>query len=353
MLFTHEPGLRSSLKLTLLAQVLMVYCAAVGVYAVSIINEPSSMVWAWAVGSVAGQFLIYVAVRGGATRGLRDPALTIVQILFGITSGAVAYSLVGPFRAAVFPVLMLAMIFALFSLSTRAVAATALYAVLLMGAVMWAKAHHDPVVYLPAIEVGHFMMVAVMVPVVPVLALRLAEARARQERQRHDLLRVQALASRDELTGLVNRREMITLLQRAQAVHESGRPYCVAVIDLDHFKRVNDLYGHGTGDEVLRRFADIGRSVMRDHDTLARWGGEEFVVLLGDSQLAAARAGIERLREHLASHAMVIGPHSFTVTMSAGIAEPTVGESFERALSRADHALYAAKARGRNAVVPA
>ncbi len=354
LFFSDEPTRRSHLKLTLLATTLMLYCAVLGLYAAEIAGTPLRYAWAWALTSIAGQVGAYLAIRSGMTLRLRDPGLTAAQMLFAITSGAVAYALVGPLRAAAFPVLMVVMIFGLFSLPARAVTMLAAYAVVLFGIVMFAMSQRSPAVYSPEVELGHFLMFAIMVPVVPVLALRFAELRARQERQRHDLLRVQALASRDELTGLVNRREMTALLQRAQAAQlRTGRPYCVAVIDLDHFKRVNDLYGHGTGDEVLRRFADLGESMLRDHDTLARWGGEEFVVLLGDTRLAPARAGVERLREHFASHAMSIGPHTITLTLSAGVAEPLEGESFEKTLSRADHALYAAKARGRNAVVTA
>ena len=354
LLFSQEPSRRSHLKLTFLALVLMMYCAALGLYAGSLAGAPASVAWAWAVAMVGGQLIAYLAIRSGLTQSLRDPGITTLQLLYAVTMGGVAYAFVGPMRAAVFLPLMVIMIFGLYALPTRAIAVVALYAVVLFGCVMLAKALHEPAVYPPAVELGHFLMFLVMIPIVPVLGMRFAEARARQERQQHDLLRVQVLASRDELTGLINRREMTVLLQRAQAaLQRTGRPYCVAVIDLDHFKHVNDRYGHGIGDEVLKRFADMANQATREQDTLARWGGEEFVLLLGNSTLASSQAGLERLREAVAAHTMVIGPHSIAVTMSAGIAEPLEGESYERVLSRADHALYAAKARGRNAVVSA
>jgi diguanylate cyclase (GGDEF)-like protein len=354
LLFSQEPLRRSHLKLTFLALVLMSYCAVLGLYAASLAGAPAGVARGWAIMMVGGQLLAYLAIRLGLTRSWRDPGITTAQLLYAVTMGAAAYAFVGPMRAAVFLPLMVIMIFGLYALPTRAIAAVAFYAVVLFGAVMFAKAVHDPAVYPPAVEFGHFLMFLVMIPIVPVLGMRFAEAQARQERQQHDLLRVQVLASRDELTGLINRREMTVLLQRAQAALErTGRPYCVAVIDLDHFKHVNDKYGHGIGDEVLKRFADMANQATRDQDTLARWGGEEFVLLMGSSSLAAAQAGLERLREVVAAHTMVIGPHGISVTMSAGIAEPLEGESYERVLSRADHALYVAKARGRNAVVSA
>ncbi len=354
LLFSKEPVRRAHLKLTFLGLALMMYCAGLGLYAASLAGAPAGLAQGWAVAMVAGQLVAYLAIRSGVTRSWRDPGITTPQLVYAVTMGAVAYAFVGPMRAAVFLPLMVIMIFGLYALPTRVIAFVALYAVVLFGGVMFAKAQQDPGVYTPAVEFGHFLMFLVMIPIVPVLGIRFAEARARQERQQHDLLRVQTLASRDELTGLINRREMTILLQRAQMAWErTGRPYCVAVIDIDHFKHVNDRFGHGIGDEVLKRFADMANQTTRDQDTLARWGGEEFVLLLGNSRLTASQAGLERLREAVAAHIMAVGAHSITVTMSVGIAEPLDDETYERVLSRADHALYVAKARGRNAVVSA
>lgn len=353
-LFTEEPELRSQLILTVVATGMAFASGPLGIYAARLAGTAPHWAWAWALGSIAGMLGFYAAIRGGLTRRLADPAMTKAQMLFAITSGAMAYGLIGPMRGTTFPVLILILVFGLFSLSPRVVALIAAYAVVIFGIVMFTMAQRDPQVYVPEVEWGHFLILATMLPVVPLLALRFAAGRARQERQYRDLKLVRELASRDELTGLVNRRHMTDLLQRAQTAYgRSGRPYCVAVIDLDHFKQINDKYGHGIGDEVLRRIAKVSQAVIRDNDTLARWGGEEFVLLLGDSHLAAARAGVERMREHIASHVMTVGPHRLTLTMSAGIAEPLDGESFERALTRADQALYVAKARGRNEVVTA
>jgi diguanylate cyclase len=354
LLFTDDRRRRSSLMLALLGALLMAYSGIVGLYAAGVARAPAPVVWAWAATSTGVMVLAYLANRMGWTRGMPDPALTLLQLIFTVTSSAVAYSILGPVRGAVFPVLMVITVFGVMSLLPRTMAKVSAYVVVLYGGVMAFKAMQEPTVYPLGVEIAHFLMLSVMVSVVPLLSMRYASLRAQQARSQQDLIRVQELASRDELTGLVNRRQMTQLLQRAQAARaRSGRPFCVAVLDLDHFKRINDHYGHAAGDEVLRRVAEAAKSAVRDHDVIARWGGEEFVLLLGDSKLSSAQAGVERLRQHIESMVMHVGNHTMTMTVSAGLAEPLEGESFERALSRADHALYVAKARGRNAVVTA
>lgn len=354
VLLTDQPRRRLYLAPSLLALVLTIYVCLLGVYAARVAGTSAAVAWVWSLTSIGVMVAVFSAIRVGLTDSMPDPALTTLQIAFTVTSGAVAYALIGPMRAAVFPVLTVVMLFGVFVLPVRTVAYITIYAVLLFGGVMALMSWVDPKTFAPSVELVHFLTLAVVMPVVPLVTMRNAAIRARHQRQYSDLLRVQELAARDELTGLVNRREMTTLLQRAQSARARvGRPYCVAVLDLDHFKSINDHYGHATGDEVLRRFAELARHVIRDQDTLGRWGGEEFVVLFGDSRLAAAHAGVERVRENFEAQQLAIGEHTLRVTLSAGIAEPLDGESFERALSRADQALYDAKSRGRNQVVSA
>lgn len=345
---------RRILVRTGLALSLMVYCAVLGVFGAAVAGTPEAVVWTWAACSVGGFVAIFLAIRAGLTESFVDPGMTTLQMTFAVTSGAIAYAMLGPLRGSVFPMLMVIMMFGVFSLPPRVVAAVAVYTVVLFGAIMWLMATHHATAYPPTVELVHFLMLAVMTPVMPALTTRFASLRERHARQHKDLKRVQELATRDELTGLMNRRQMTEMLQRSQVFRaRTGRPYCVAVLDLDFFKRINDEHGHGVGDEVLRRFAEVAQASVRDNDAVARWGGEEFVLLMGDTRLAAAKAGVDRLRERFELMRLRVGDRTLTVTVSAGIAEPLEGETFERALSRADHALYVAKARGRNQVVAA
>jgi diguanylate cyclase (GGDEF)-like protein len=214
-------------------------------------------------------------------------------------------------------------------------------------------------VYAPAVEWGHFAMLAAMLPAVSMLAARVARLRTRDRRQRNELAqaltRIQDLATRDELTGLVNRRHMNLLLeQERQRSARSGRLFSVAMVDIDHFKAVNDHYGHAVGDDVLRSISRQMPQALRSTDIVARWGGEEFVVLLAESALGTARVGLERLRGRIAATPMAhLSGVPIRVTVSAGLTEHIAGESVDQTLERADRALYEAKSQGRNRTVVA
>jgi diguanylate cyclase (GGDEF)-like protein len=252
---------------------------------------------------------------------------------------------------------MVILLFGMFQLRARTTAWMSLYTLLAFGAAMTWKASTEPAVYAPAVEWGHFAMLAAMLPAVSVLAARLARIRARERRQRHELqqavARIQELATRDELTGLVNRRQMTVLLeQERQRSARSGRVFSLAVVDIDHFKSVNDRFGHGVGDEVLRNLARHMPQALRTTDVAARWGGEEFVVLLPDSALGTARVGLERLRGRIAATPMAhLSGVPVRVTVSAGLTEHIAGETVQQTLERADGALYEAKSQGRNRTV--
>lgn len=169
----------------------------------------------------------------------------------------------------------------------------------------------------------------------------------------HSLLLVEEthrLASVDELTGLKNRRRVAESLEEALLRAERySEPLCVALMDIDHFKRVNDEYGHNVGDTVLRQVACVLRGSVRNVDVVGRWGGEEFLVLLPQASEMGGRVVAERLRARLAA-ASPPRPGPATVTASIGVACYRDGMTGEMLVDRADQALYRAKARGRNRV---
>jgi diguanylate cyclase (GGDEF)-like protein len=155
-------------------------------------------------------------------------------------------------------------------------------------------------------------------------------------------------ARSDPLTGLFNRRGLSDHLDPALALAARGeRPLSIVVLDADHFKRVNDRYGHVVGDDVLRHLALTLRQRLRASDVAARVGGEEFVVLLPDTDIAGAEPLAQQLIEHVAAHPHpVCGP----LTLSAGVATFRAGDDGQSLFRRADRALYAAKSAGRNRV---
>src|SRR5271154_1196590 len=160
------------------------------------------------------------------------------------------------------------------------------------------------------------------------------------------------LASQDGLTGLPNRRRTAELANDALAVAtESEKPLTVAIIDMDHFKFINDRCGHATGDYVLREFARLGRESIRASDVLGRWGGEEFLLVMPDATLEVAITALERLRTLVFGIVLPPSGAGLRVTLSAGLAmneKPT--RSLDELVARADAALYVAKNDGRDLV---
>ena len=164
--------------------------------------------------------------------------------------------------------------------------------------------------------------------------------------------RLSAAASSDPLTGLLNRRGLEAALGAALAA-PSARG-CIALLDLDHFKSVNDSYGHAAGDAVLRRIGELGRATLRTGDLMARVGGEEFVLLLRDVPLPAAEAICERFRARIGAEPFLLDDgRSIRVTASIGIAELGPKGSAAAVMKRADDALYCAKAAGRDRLMRA
>ncbi|HEY7107503.1 MAG TPA: diguanylate cyclase [Acidimicrobiia bacterium] len=156
----------------------------------------------------------------------------------------------------------------------------------------------------------------------------------------------QIQASVDGLTGLYNRR---TVQNRVRSMRRDADSIAIAIADLDRFKVLNDTHGHETGDRALRVFADALKSAVRDEDVVGRYGGEEFVLAFPDCSLAEAYTILERIREHLDTATRGSGLPA--VTASFGLVQALDGETFDDTVRRADTALFAAKASGRDRVV--
>jgi diguanylate cyclase len=166
--------------------------------------------------------------------------------------------------------------------------------------------------------------------------------------------RIEQLAELDELTGSFNRRCIMRMLDDGiTRAHLGKTPCSIALIDLDWFKRINDAYGHPTGDEVLRTFAITVFANIRTIDRFGRYGGEEFLLLLPDTPEDTATRILDRLRAIIAELDWSAFSPGMQVTISAGVATLRPDETPETFLARADNALYAAKARGRNRIANA
>ncbi|MFZ4287444.1 diguanylate cyclase [Variovorax sp. HJSM1_2] len=177
----------------------------------------------------------------------------------------------------------------------------------------------------------------------------------------HAEQRLHELATRDSLTGLSNRRHFLALAEHAMArAHRHKRPLALVLIDIDHFKQINDIHGHDAGDKVLVRVGELLRRTCREEDIVARWGGEEFLLMLPDNDHAGAQKLAERFRIvaqdqrltlDLRAPDAVITEQGISFTVSLGVTEVLPYEALNDAIARSDKALYSAKTGGRNRVV--
>jgi diguanylate cyclase (GGDEF)-like protein/PAS domain S-box-containing protein len=160
------------------------------------------------------------------------------------------------------------------------------------------------------------------------------------------------LAATDPLTGAFNRREFTSLAdQESQRANRYNRPLAIMMLDLDHFKKLNDTYGHAAGDKALQRFTTLCCNALRTVDIFGRWGGEEFVTLLPETDAEGAVVIAERLRKLVSQNSLIYNNQKISFTTSIGIAQYRSGElTVEGPLSRADSAVYDAKKAGRNRI---
>lgn len=354
-ILSRDPYRRVRVGMALLALLLMSSSALVMLF----LHHPSAnhhldaVRW-WAALSVGGLAVITLLIRTGWSERLRDPSLTLVQMAWTITSGAVAYVLAGEGRGVVPSMLAMILFFGALGLSPRQVVGIGLYAMAAFSVAVVVS----PRFYATTFDVmdgAYAAMILIVLAGCMVVNLRVQQMRQRLDRQREALAEAlaenRALAMRDELTGLYNRRAMVELIQLECRRRRRGQGTLLfAMIDVDHFKRVNDHHGHAMGDHVLRVFADALRANVRETDVLARWGGDEFLLLLSDIEPRSAQTLLERTREAIAALPVPNAPPGLRLSMSAGLALHLPQSSPQETLERADQALYAAKDQGRNRV---
>lgn len=304
-----------------------------------------------------GSMGFYGLVRSGLSERLSsEPSLMIWQNVHSVLAVVWAYALLGPLRGAVLAILVLIVAYGMFALSARQSRWLGLFSLGALALVMAGKSATDPALYPWRQELVHLVITVIVLLGMSALSIRMGALRRHLRQQRTDLEasleRIRELATRDELTGLVNRRHMAELLAAEQARQQrTGRTMTLALIDLDHFKRVNDSHGHQVGDAVLRAFAASVQPCLRSSDVLARWGGEEFLLMLPETGQAEAQQCIERMRASLGQVAFGELARGLEVTFSAGLAPGQPGDGMDEVIELADRALYGAKQAGRNCTV--
>lgn len=307
----------------------------------------------WLLG--AGAFVLFIG--SGRNLHLRDPSLTIPQIFWAAGGPILLYPFVPELAQLSHLALLTIGLFGAFRLSNVRYVLVNLVLVAGLGvAFVVQQALWSGRLDLTTALIGYAGWVCAF-GVVTAVGFELNGFR-RKLTERNDELtlafdRLRDMAVRDELTGIHNRRFLMDVLaqQKALADRSPSHHFTLCYLDIDHFKRVNDVFGHARGDLVLRQFAQIAANAVRDVDYVARLGGEEFVLVLVGTDAEGARIVTDRIRAQLGSLSLAEGLSDFRITASAGITEYVRGEPIETTRARADAALYRAKREGRDRVV--
>ena len=289
----------------------------------------------------------------------RDPSMTAAQIIVACLLLTHMLVYVGELRGSMTTIYAIILLFGVFQLSRRAFIACSSFALLCFGSLIVL----DPLLIDSPAPVNRMLLqwflLACFLAWVTLFCSYIRELRDRLQK-RHSTLQIhqetlkgmmgqlESLATTDGLTGLLNRRTFYQEAERRLKLLTPGKTAGLAVIDLDHFKQVNDTHGHAVGDKVLQSFAQIARESLRDHDLLGRFGGEEFILLIHQADANLLQQCVERIRQRFAETCFAGLPEDYRCTLSAGLSLIRPGDKLEVRIRQADMALYAAKANGRN-----
>lgn len=309
---------------------------------------------AWVIAGGLGVFggLIW----SGLTLGWRDPMVVLPQVLFSVVVVALSYHLIELTRGVAFMWLAVIVVYDMRRLPMKQVkfviaAATVLQ--LANSISIWAAHPNGPKLI---DELLNLVCLALLLPTLTLVsthARTMVKRRKQQNAEREEALQaLNFLSVHDTLTGLYNRRHMLACLElEARKTARFGVPFTVGILDIDFFKRVNDQHGHALGDAVLKRFSEIASSVFEPFETVARWGGEEFVVLMPEADERSACHRLHDLRAAVRQHDWDAVHPGLRITFSAGLATYRDGD-VAHLMEVADRALYAAKHAGRDRVSP-
>ena len=354
LLLGSNPERHSAIALTLFGSALYLFNAGLIIAAVSYDYASAIIAPYMLVCLLVGAVLFYGLLRTGLSQRFHDPNLVMAQSLYCAFSVALGYLTVDQHVRGVVLTFMPAILLpGQFALPPRRIHhLTVVMFLMLVGAtaINW---------YINPGEAELFGDILRCTYVTGILVAVCAVAQ-RVSRNRHEmalksealanaLSKVEHMAAHDQLTGLLNRHRMHEVLDKEwHRLQRQTRPTTLVMMDLDHFKRVNDTLGHQAGDEVLKRFATLADTYLRDADVVSRWGGEVFLVLCPDTTAEQALIALNRLRDQVHVQPFLDSHPSLQITFSAGMATLRPSESMDSAIERADQALYQAKEAGRD-----
>ena len=353
LILTRDPKQRRCIMVQLLTALIMAICIGAMVFAAHYGMADARKVALLGTLCAISSATFFTLIRSGFNQRCADPTLAFPQTLVAQTLIAIGYAIGGPFHAVGLLMFALVMVFGMFSMRGAAVLLSCFYTVGILALVIAWRVRSDPVHYPVYIELIYFVLLATALPAISGLSRHLMDMRLRLKNQKQALQvaldRIQDMATRDELTGLPNRRFMMAQLQEhALRRSRGGLPFYIGMVDLDHFKSVNDTYGHAVGDDVLRAFGAQARTALRTTDLIGRWGGEEFLLVLPETHPGEPTVVLARLRSNLGDAEVSAAEPHLRVAFSSGFTRYIEGEPIGQAIDRADRALYAAKSAGRN-----
>jgi diguanylate cyclase (GGDEF)-like protein len=295
--------------------------------------------------------LFFVLFRFSINVRFQEPSLTFAQLAASVFTMLTVSCLDRSAQIVLGPFLLMALSCGICRLGAGALTLLAIGSV--SAYLIMILARNFPAGYNDAFRMDllQWLIVSLALPLIVAVGKEAGQLRDALRTTHWQLQQLEEQAIRDELTGLYNRRQLQTELDAAIArANRHGIPFCVCLIDVDHFKDINDCHGHLVGDLILREFARVASDSIRDSDVIGRYGGDEFMQILPDTDLKGAVMHAERLRiyTHFLDLQGVLPPHA--ISLSIGVAQFRPGEVITTLIERSDTALYRAKERGRNRV---
>jgi len=287
----------------------------------------------------------------GWNRRLDDPALMLPQLFASLVLMLGVAWMERATQVALVPFALIAFSFGLFRLSAASLTLLATAFLLAYLGMIVVRARAEGFDFGFHSDLVQWCVLALTLPGMILVARQIHNLRQTLRSTRSELQHFEEKAARDELTGLFNRRQLQTELNQAKLrADRHGQTFSLCLIDVDHFKDINDSHGHLAGDIILREFSRMARESVREADVLGRYGGDEFMQILHDTDVKGAVMHAERLRVY--AHFLDFGKvlEQGKISLSIGVAQYRRGERIDDLISRADSALYQAKQLGRNRV---
>ncbi len=306
----------------------------------------------------AGYITIFLLILKGVNRRFKDKGMTLIQIAWVTIVLMSTVYFIDQVRMLYLMLYLMVMLFAAFRLRLDGFLFITVIAIFGYGSVILLLSYNHPNMIDLKIEIIQWLVFAFTLVGFSLVGSDLSSLRQKLRSSNIELKaaldKVNEMAITDDLTGIFNRRHIMNVLRYQKSMADRG-DYCFVVCyaDLDHFKQVNDRFGHSTGDIVLQKFSALTTEVIREVDYIARFGGEEFLLILVNTPLTEAIVVAERIRKSIGKFSFGDLSPDLKITVSIGVAEYKSGEMIDDLLDRADAALYRAKESGRNRVVSA